>query len=101
MYTNTDLNNDGFITENETSICLLSFFGHFLDKKLAELATKIATARLNHYHSIPKSVETIIFLSKKVESFIDDLEKIALNPEVTSDHDQKDPASPRKERDLL
>ena len=100
MFRDTDLNNNGVIDDDETSQCLVPFFDHFLTKKLQELGTKIATARHKDW-ALHKSLKTTVFISKKVESFIEGLEKIALDLEVTPYDDQIDQASPRKERDLL
>ena len=100
MFKHTDLNVDGVIEDDETSQCLLPFFDHFLTKKLQELATKIATARHKDW-ALHKSLKTTVFISKKVESFIDELEKIALDLIWTPYDDQINQASPRKERDLL
>ena len=67
------------VTHDEASHCLLPFFERFLDlEKLSELNPKMATI-------IEKTMTD--FFTEQVESFVEELEEIALDPEVTFDHD--------------
>merc|ERR1711971_1111087 len=63
MYSSLDMDGDGEVTHDEASHCLLPFFERFLDlEKLSELNPKMAI-------------------------IIEKIEEIALDPEVTFDHD--------------
>ena len=67
------------VTHDEASHCLLPFFERFLDlEKLSELNPKMAII-------IEKTMTD--FFNEQVESFVEELEEIALDPEVTFDHD--------------
>ena len=89
------------VTHDEASHCLLPFFERFLDlEKLSELNPKMAII-------IEKTMTG--FFNEQVESFVEELEEIALDPEVTFDHDQEDSVIPtgpkapsplKEERDL-
>merc|ERR1740137_365452 len=79
MYSSLDLDGDGEVTLDEASHCLLPFFERFLDlEKLSELNPKMAI--------IIEKTMTVIF-NEQVESFVEELAEIALDPEVTFDHD--------------
>merc|ERR1719483_1366678 len=79
MYSSLDLDGDAEVTHDEASYCLLPFFERFLDiEKLSELNPKMAII-------IEKTMTG--FFNEHVESFIEELEEIALDPEVTFDHD--------------
>ena len=77
MYHFTDLNNDGYITEEEASFCLRPFFNHFAVLKSDELSIKLAETRKLLPVSSPKSLELDVSISKKLESFIEELDNIA------------------------
>ena len=79
MYSSLDMDGDGEVTHDEASHCLLPFFERFLDlEKLSELNPKMAII-------IEKTMTD--FFNEQVESFVEELEEIALDPEVTFDHD--------------
>ena len=67
------------VTHDEASHCLLPFFERFLDlEKFSELNPKMAII-------IEKTMTG--FFNEQVESFVEELAEIALDPEVTFDHD--------------
>lgn len=79
MYSSLDLDGDGEVTHDEASHCLLPFFERFLDlEKFSELNPKMAII-------IEKTMTG--FFNEQVESFVEELAEIALDPEVTFDHD--------------
>ena len=78
------------VTQDEASHCLLPFFERFLDlEKFSELNPKMAII-------IERTMTG--FFNEQVESFVEELEEIALDPEVTFNHDHEDsiiPTGPR------